>query len=125
MQLPTEFYYFTSNTWFHQFFSIVSLNSCLSSAIFIASVCCTQKSYIRFFKKTCFCNFHARFNPVCPPNVGNKLSGFSISIIFFKNIYCQWFYINFICYICICHYCRWILFTSTTSICSSFNALHA
>ena len=61
-------------------FSMVSLNSCLSSALRIVWAVVPIRRTLCSFKKPFSSNSIARFKPAWPPRVGRTLSGFSFRI---------------------------------------------
>ena len=62
-------------------FSMVSLNSCLSSAFLIVAAVVPSSFTLWAFRKPDSSSSIPRFKPACPPSVGRILSGFSFSII--------------------------------------------
>ena len=67
-------------------FSIVSLNACLSSALWIVSGFAPSSFTPFSSRKPSSASCMERVRPVCPPSVDKILSGFSILIIFFTTI---------------------------------------
>ncbi len=105
--------------------SIASLKACLSSAVFIACVAVPRSLTHISSRKPDSASSIARLRPVCPPSVGSKLSGLSLTMIFLSVSTSRGSIYTLSAMLVSVIIVAGLLFTSTTSRPSSFSSRQA